>query len=126
MLKNSLFQPSLSFCFSVPHFSPALTFFFSFGCPLFFSPKYFFSAQTFLLQFSHSSLLLFSALFFSVAAQKYYIQPKTFFFSSTQNTFQFSPTHFFFSFLFCFQHTFFISVQRLLLLLLFSAPFSCL
>ena len=73
-----LLQPSFSFqfrgspfCFSVPHFSPTLTFFFSFGCPLLFSPKYFFSAQTFfnfsaqtfLLQFSHSSLLLFFLLY---------------------------------------------------------------
>ena len=121
MLKNSLFQPSLSFyfnaffffssllvsaslllqpsfsfqfrrspfCFSVPHFSPALTFFFSFGCPLFFSPKYFFSAQTFfsfsaqtfLLQFSHSSLLLFSALFFSGSALFFLFQRLLFFFS---------------------------------------------
>ena len=69
---------STLFFFSVlalPHFSPALTFFFSFGCPLFFSPNVFqpkcfsvFSAQTFLLQFSHSSLLLFLALFFSGSA----------------------------------------------------------
>ena len=129
MLKNSLFQPSLSFCFnasfffssllvsaslllqpsfsfqfrrspfcfSVPHFSPALTFFFSFGCPLFFSPKYFFlaqtffsfstqtffsfSAQTFLLQFSHSSLLLFSALFFFCSTLFFLFQRLLFFFS---------------------------------------------
>ena len=38
-----------------------------------------FSAQTFLLQFSHSFFLFFSALFFSGSAQKCYIQPKTFF-----------------------------------------------
>ena len=73
-----LLQPYFSFqfrrspfCFSVPHFSPTLTFFFSFGCPLFFSPKYFFfsaqtffnfSAQTFLLQFSHSSSYNFHCL----------------------------------------------------------------
>ena len=113
MLKNSLFQPSLSFCFnasffcssllvsaslllqpsfsfqfrrspfcfSVPHFSPTLTFFFSFGCPLFFSPKYFFSAQMFLLQFSHSSLFLFSALFFSGSALFFLFQRLLFFFS---------------------------------------------
>ena len=128
MLKNSLFQPSLSFSFnaapffffsisaffflstSVPHLSSFFCFcfqrlpfasaflFFSFGCPLFFSPKYFFfspnvfqffspnvfqlfspnifepkrfsafSAQMFLLQFNHSSLFLFSALFFSGSA----------------------------------------------------------
>ena len=65
---------STLFFFSVlalPHFSPALTFFFSFGCPLFFSPKYFFfspnvfqpkrfSAQMF---FSFSAQMFFS--FFS-------------------------------------------------------------
>ena len=84
---------STLFFFSVlalPHFSPALTFFFSFGFPLFFSPKYFFfqpkrfsvfSAQTFLLQFSHSSLLLFSALFFSGSALFFLFQRLLFFFS---------------------------------------------
>ena len=90
---------STLFFFSVlalPHFSLALTFFFSFGCPLFFSPnvfqpKYFsvfqpkrfsvFSAQTFLLQFSHSSLLLFSALFFSGSALFFLFQRLLFFFS---------------------------------------------
>ena len=89
---------SALFFFSVsalPHFSAALTFFFSFGCPLFFSPKYFFfnpnffsaqtffsfSAQTFLLQFSHSSLLLFSALFFSGSALLFLFQRLLFFFS---------------------------------------------
>ena len=84
---------SALFFFSVsalPHFSPALTFFFSFGFPLFFSPKYFFfqpkrfsvfSAQTFLLQFSHSSLLLFSALFFSGSALFFLFQRLLFFFS---------------------------------------------
>ena len=98
---------STLFFFSVlalPHFSPALTFFFSFGCPLFFSPNIFqpkcfsvfqpkrfsvfqpkrfsvFSAQTFLLQFSHSSLLLFSALFFSGSALFFLFQRLLFFFS---------------------------------------------
>ena len=90
---------STLFFFSVlalPHFSPALTFFFSFGCPLFFSPNVFqpkcfsvfqpkrfsvFSAQTFLLQFSHSSLLLFSALFFSSSALFFLFQRLLFFFS---------------------------------------------
>ena len=47
------------------------------------------------------------------------LSPKCF--SVQPNTFLF-----FFSFLFCFQLTFFISVQRLLLLLLFSLPFTCL
>ena len=98
MLKNSLFQPSLSFSFSAAvlflflflfqhHFFFFFLPFFSFQltCALFFSPKTFFSTQNnslfspktffsaqtffsfsaflqpkhFLLQFNHSSLLLF-------------------------------------------------------------------
>ena len=96
MLKNSLFQPSLSFSFSAAILflflflfftllfcsSPLFLFFlcvalyFSaqntfFSAQTFFSPKTLFSAQNlffFFFQFSHSSLLLFSALFFSGSA----------------------------------------------------------
>ena len=138
MLKNSLFQRSLSFsfsaapffffsvsaffasvpppfsvsvlallffCFSLPHFSPGLSFF-SLGVLLFifqpkilfFSPKTLFLAQNvfasaqnffqfspkrffFLFQFSHSSLLLFSALFFSGSALSFLFQCHLVFFS---------------------------------------------
>ena len=95
MLKNSLFQPSFSFSFSAAVlflflflfskllFAPAL-FFFSLGVlPFIFQPKILFSAQTFLLQFSHSSLLLFSALFFSGSALFFLFQCLLFFFSLT-------------------------------------------
>ena len=46
------------------------------------------------------------------------VEPKMFFSSAQHISF--------FFFLFCFQLTFFISVQHLLLLLLFSLPFTCL
>ena len=140
MLKNSLFQPSLSFSFnaapffffsvsaffflsaSTPHlssffcfcflvsrpFSSSLFFQPSFSflqvcCPLFFSPKYFFfspktlfsaqnvfasaqkffqfSPKRFFFQFSHSSLLLFSVLFFSGSSLFFLFQRLLFFFS---------------------------------------------
>ena len=85
--------PLFLFCFPVPFFfsvsvlpfllqhpslfsSPPFSFL-QVCCPLFFSPKNFFqpkrfSAQTF-FHFSHSSLLLFSALFFSGSALFFFI-----------------------------------------------------
>ena len=117
MLKNSLFQPSLSFCFItfLPFSTSAAAFLFSlfrlpffslqrsffFFC-LFFQP-YLFKVQPFTCcsltqpkqpkrflafqpkRFCFSSATLssfFSTLFFSDSAQKCYIQPKTFFFFS--------------------------------------------
>ena len=121
MLKNSLFQPSLSFSFSAAPF-----FLFLLQRTFFFFSSFLVSAVSSLFSTSFFLFFLTCCPFFSAQntciAQNVF-SPRTF---SAQNVFQFSPTHFFFSFLFCFQRTFFISVQRLLLLLLFSAPFSCL
>ena len=120
MLKNSLFQPSLSFSFSaavlllflfLPFSFSALPlcfffflpfFSFQFTCALFFSPKTFFSAQTFLPK--HFSV--FQPKRFS--AQMLLLQPKTFF-SSAHTTVSAS---------FCFVSAFFLFVGPV-----FNAPF---
>ena len=83
----------------------------------YFSALFFFSS---FLVSAPSPSLSSASPFFSLDVLPFF-QPKCW----AQNVFQFSPTHFFFfSFLFYFQRTFFILVQCLLLLLLFSAPFS--
>ena len=103
---NAKESPSASTSFSVSYLLQRPFFFFSFlpwsACRL--------SLFLFSTYFSFSSDVL---PFFSPS-----VEPKTFF-SSAQHI------SFFFSFLFCFQLTFFfILVQRLLLLLLFSLPFT--
>ena len=131
MLKNSLFQPSLSFCFStfLPFSASVAAFLFSlFQLPFlslqrslsscFFFQPYLFKVQPFTCcsltqpkkpkrflafqpkRFCFSSATLsscfFSALFFSDSAQKCYIQPKTFFlFFSLGCPLFFSPKYFF-------------------------------
>ena len=107
MLKNSLFQPSLSFSFSAAPFFPFLL-----QRPFF---LLFLSGQCAVsLTFQRLTFLFFRrvALFLAqvLSPKRFSVQPNTFLF--------------FFSFLFYFQRTFFISIQCLLLLLLFSAPFS--
>ena len=124
MLKNFLFQLSLSFCFStfLPFSTSAAAFLFSlfrlpfflFSIPLFFFGFFFqpylfkvqpftccsltqlkkpkrFSAQTFLLQFSHSFFLFFFLLYsFLVQPKNVTFNPKRFFFSFLQVALYFS------------------------------------
>ena len=103
-MQKNLLQPLLDsaspFCFSAP-----------------FSSSLFFLGQRIVSPFIFLALpFLFLLMCCPFSTQV--LSPKRF--SVQANTF------FFFSFLFCFQLTFFISVQRLLLLLLFSFPFTCL
>ena len=91
MLKNSLFQPSLSFsfsaapsCFSVS----ALSVLFSVSA-LFWSAPYFF----FSFLFSTTFLVSLNVLPYFFSPKLFSLQPKTFF--SAQNLFQFSPKTFF-------------------------------
>ena len=96
MLKNSLFQPSLSFSFSA-----AVLFLFLF-LPFSVSALPPFVSLSFCLSFLFNSRVpFFSAqkTFFS-AQNNSLFSPKTFF--SAQNLFQFSPHHYFSLFLFCF------------------------
>ena len=104
---NAKESPSASTSFSVSFLLQRPFFFFSFLPWLAHRLSLYLSSASF--SFSFDVLRLFSPS----------VDPKTFF-SSAQHI------SFFFSFLFCFQLTFFISVQRLLLLLLFSLPFTCL
>ena len=103
---NAKESPSASTSFSFSFLLQRPFFFFSFlpwsvrRLPIFLSSTY----------FSFSSNVL---PFFSPS-----VEPKMFFSSAQHISF--------FFFLFCFQLTFFISVQHLLLLLLFSLPFTCL
>ena len=100
MLKNSLFQPSLSFSFSAApffFFSVSAFFFLSASAPLFFSSFVSAFSTTLLEKFSLLLLFLFSSRvpFFSVqnvfaSAQNIYFQPKTF------CSFKFSLLFFFF------------------------------
>ena len=103
MLKNSLFQPSLSFSFNA-----AVLFLFLF---LLFSV----SALPPFVSFSSCLSFLFSSRVPFFIAQKHSFQPKTILssaqkhflfspnvFASAQNLFQFSPHHCFSLFLFCF------------------------
>ena len=76
------FNPLFLFSFSTPSLFSSPHFFLFFWLPFIFQPKRF-SAQTFLLQFSHSSLLLFSALFFSGSALLFLFQRLLLFFFSS-------------------------------------------
>ena len=88
--------PFFFFCFGCPFFSSAFFFFFflpyvfkvqPFTCCSLTQPKRF-SAQTFLLQFSHSFFFFFLLYSFLVQPKNITFSPKRFFFfSSTQNTF---------------------------------------
>ena len=143
MLKNSLFQFSLSFSFSTAVlFLFLFSAFFCFGAaPVFlFLPTFlFFSVHV--CPFSQPKNILFSPKQFSLQPKNIFFSPnvfaQTFFspnvFASAQNLFQFSPHHcfslFFFCFgrfsfcWFCFQCTFsFCSVPPFLLS--FSVPHS--
>ena len=111
MLKNSLFQPSLSFsfnaavlflflflpffCFSAAPlflFLPAFLFFSVHVCPFFQPKNILFSLKQFSLQPKN--------IFFSPNVFQFFFSPNVF--ASAQNLFQFSPHHCFSLFLFCF------------------------
>ena len=116
MLKNSLFQPSLSFSFSaavlflflflpfsvsaLPPFvslSFCLSFLFNSRVPFFSAQKTFFSAQNNSL---FNPKTFFSAQTFLPKRFSVFFSPNVF--ASAQNLFQFSPHHCFSFFLFCF------------------------
>ena len=136
MLKNSLFQPSLSFSFSAaPLFLISVSvlappFLFLFNSFLFFSVHVcpFFQPKNILF-----SPNVFAQTFFSFSAQTFF-SPNVI--ASAQNLFQFSPHHCFSLFLFCFslfsfcrscfQRTFsFCSTPPFLLSSSASFSFSC-
>ena len=123
MLKNSLFQPSLSFSFSAAVLFPFLflpfsvsalplcfffflpVFSFQFTCALFFQPKnILFSPKQFSLQpkniFFSPNIFAQTFQFFSPNVFQVFFSPNVF--ASAQNLFQFSPHHCFSLFLFCF------------------------
>ena len=134
MLKNSLFQFSLSFSFSTAVLFPFLfSTFYCFGAaPLFlFLPTFlFFSVHV--CPFFQPKNILYSPKQFSLQPQNIFFSPNVFqfffspnVFASAQNLFQFSPHHCFSLFLFCFSLFFFLLVLfSAHLFFLFSASFS--
>ena len=92
MLKNSLFQPSLSFSFNAApscFFVSALSVFVFCFSPLFGQRRLFF----FSFLFSTTFLVSLDVLPYFFSPKLFSLQPKTFF--SAQNLFQFSPKTFF-------------------------------
>ena len=119
MLKNSLFQPSLSFssstavlflflfsaffCFGAAPlflFLPAFLFFSVHVCPFFQPKNILFSPKQFSLQPKNIFFSPNVFQFFSLNVFQFFFSPNVF--ASAQNLFQFSPHHCFSLFLFCF------------------------
>ena len=145
MLKNSLFQPSLSFNFSAApffFFSVSAFFFLSSSASLF-SSFFYFCFQRHFFPFSTSLPFLLQTCCPFKFSPKYYFQPKMFllqpkilfqfspkilfsaqnFFASAQDTFSVQPNNIIFSpKRFCFSPRYFFSLAQKSLLVCGSAP----